>query len=153
MKYCITDENEILINRLLDDNNVDNIIHEILIRYNKKTGNTMYLLKLIESIVNDSLENTKKQLREHLTASAFLISQRIMNKDGSYFASMVPVCQALFPEGVDEKDSIAAKQYFNEFLDLCRDKKMFSWENEGDVKWAEDYGYKDYLHMIFDKYI
>lgn len=87
--------------------------------------------------------------------SWMLLFQNEMNKQDvhSYFMIMVSVMKTLYPNGLDESANLVQKKYFKNFIDLCKNKKAFSWDNESDVEWVNCYDYGDYLKMIFENYI
>lgn len=108
-------------------------------------------LRLIKSIANisDTLVNKMAEVSgAYAQAAQWLLFQRKMNvdKEGMYFASMVPVCMAMFPDGTAEGRTLAEKEYFKLFVDLFKDKKQFKWAR--DAEWARTNGYTDYLRMV-----
>ena len=75
------------------------------------------------------------------------------NEVSSYFATMVPVCKTLFPDGYPKNGNLAEREYFNKFISLLKNKKAFDWNDHSDISWAKQYDYYDYLTVIKEKYI
>ena len=71
----------------------------------------------------------------------------------SYFASMVPIMKAMYPEGLSNNESCARIKYFEEFIRLMKDPKVFSLEDKEDVEWARQFDYLDYLMFIHRDYV
>lgn len=111
-------------------------------------ANALRLIKSIASI-SDTLVNKMAEITSSYSQAAhWLMFQREMSvdKEGMYFASMVPVCMAMFPDGTADGKSMADREYFDLFVNLFKDKKQFSWKR--DELWAKNNGYTDYLKMV-----
>ena len=68
------------------------------------------------------------------------------DKEGYFFASMLPVVMVLFPNGNCTGGTPAEKEYFELFLEQFRNPKIFTWKKDG--KWAKDFGYDKYLRLV-----
>lgn len=156
MKEYISELNRSKMNDLLKDSNVDLIIKTMINEYTKDSiYNAQSLISYINSIVSNIIMKTSNDVRDLKQASWMLIFQNEMNKKDvhSYFATMVSVMKILYPNGLDESANLAQKKYFKNFINLCKDKKAFSWDNKSDIEWANHYNYTDYLKMIFKNYV
>ncbi len=154
-KY-ISAENEKKINELLNDSNVDLIVRYMINKYTENSvSRTQDMIEFINDLTSNIIKYNSIQIQALNQASWMLMFQNEMNEKDvqTYFATMVPVCKTLFPNGELENENLAQKKYFNKFLELFRNKKAFSWNKESDVEWAMQYDYYDYLQMIWDKYI
>ncbi len=152
----ISEENKSKMNDLLKDDNVALIIKTMIHEYVKKSVYVgQDLIRYINEIVTDIIVKNEKDIANLKEASWMLLFQNEMNKQDvhSYFATMVPVMKTLYPDGLDESVNLAQQKYFKNFIDLCKNKKAFSWDNKSDVMWANCYDYSDYLEMIFKNYI
>jgi hypothetical protein len=104
---------------------------------------------LIPEIAELELIAERKVAEGFGNAAFWLIVQQELKIDkdpSSYFASMVPVCMALFPKGTAKGRSDIEKRYFDCFRQLFSDKKIFSWEKNGE--WAVSNGYANYLKLV-----
>lgn len=156
MKEYISEQNRLKMDHLLMDNNVDLIIKTMIKEYTQKSiYNAQNLITYMNDIISNILNIVNNDVNQLTLAGQMLILQKEMNKSDvhTYFATLVPVMKTLYPDGLDDNASLAQKNYFNEFIDLYKNKKVFSWDNKNDVDWANHYKYTDYLKMIFDKYI
>lgn len=156
MKEYISEINKSKINDLLKDENIDLIMKTMIHEYSKDSiERALNLISYVNLLVDNIIKNSSNQINELTQAGNLLIFQMGMNKSdiNTYFASMVPIMKVLYPNGLDDNASLVQKDYFKQFIKLCKNKKAFSWNKESDVEWAKCYGYDEYLHMIFKKYI
>jgi len=156
MNKYISDENEQKINDLLNDKNAEFIMKTMISKYSANSlENAQNLSLYINDIVSNIIKITSKNIQDLNQAAWMLMFQREMDiKDiHTYFATIVPVCKTLFPNGEPINGNLSQKEYFNKFLALFANKKAFSWNKESDVEWAMQYDYYDYLQMIWDNYI
>lgn len=109
------------------------------------------LIRSIDRLAYKMMELQQKETSSALHAAFMVIAQRAFNKKDykTYFASMVPICKALFPSGTAEGESLAHQKYFDEFVKLLQDPKAF--DIKRDKSWTEQYGYLDYLMLVMKK--
>ena len=156
MKKQISIENERKINELLNDNDAEILVKHIINEYtNNSLEHAQDLLHYINDIVANVINITSSQIRNLSQAAHLMIFQTQMNETDvrTYFATMLPIVKTLFPDGYPVNGNLAQKEYFDKFLNLCKNKKAFSWNKESDVDWLMQYDYYDYLEMIWSKYI
>lgn len=111
--------------------------------------NCRTLLNLILTISDKAIRLMSKEVSIKSQAIFMLLlesSMDVKRNEFTYFASMVPVCMAHFPEGNAKGYSEAEQNYFSLFCKLLRDKKAFSWSEDRD--WADIYGYTEYLKLV-----
>lgn len=152
----ISEENKSKMNDLLKDDNIGLIMRTMIHEYVKKSVYVgQDLIRYINEIVTDIIVKNENDIADLKGASWMLLFQNEMNKQDvhSYFATMVPVMKTLYPDGLDNSANLAQKKYFKNFIDLCKNKKAFSWDNKSDVEWSDQYEYTNYLKMIFKNYI
>ncbi len=137
-----------LLDEVLEWKNVDEAILYLIKNYGKEFANAKLLLGTITDIVDTAIGKISEIASQQSQASYMLMLQREMepDKSGTFFASMVPVCIARFPNGNSEGCCKAERDYFDLFLTLFRDKKQFSWER--DETWANTFGYTSYLRLV-----
>lgn len=117
--------------------------------------NCQHLVDAIPNIVNQQIRFYSSQITDYRVAANWLIVGRSMDKKDkhSYFASMVPIMKAMYPEGLYGNESCARIKYFEEFIGLMKDPEVFSLNNKEDVEWARQFGYLDYLIFINRNYV
>ena len=117
--------------------------------------NCQHLVEAIPSIVNQQIRFYTNQITDYRVAANWLIVGKSMDKKDkpSYFASMVPIMKAMYPEGLSSSESCARIKYFEEFIELMKDPKVFSLDNKDDIEWARSFDYLDYLMFIHRNYV
>lgn len=134
---------------LLGSDNSALVVETIVKLYAKQSvENARSMLGLIQGLSDIALKQINSKAIEYKEAAFWLINQRAIADEAqaTCFASMVPVCKAMFPDGYPTNGSKAETLYFEKFLSLFRNKKAFSWDR--DKGWADTYGYTDYLMLI-----
>ena len=117
--------------------------------------NCQHLIDAIPNIVNQQITFYANQIVHYRQAANWLIVGKSMDKKDkhSYFASMVPIMKTMYPEGLSDSESYARIKYFEEFIELIKDPKVFSLNNKEDVEWARQFDYLDYLVFINREYV
>lgn len=121
----------------------------------QSSDNCQHLVELIPQIAGQQIRFYSNQIIDYRQASNWLIIGRSMDKKDkhSYFASMVPIMKTMYPEGLSKNESLARIKYFEEFIELMNDPKVFSLDNEEDRDWAGQFGYLGYLEDMYNKYL
>lgn len=138
-----------LLDEILKWDDVEEAIDYLMSEYGKKdVYNVMHLIGQIGDLASTALEQKQKIANKYAEAAHWLMAQREMepDKSGQFFASMLPVCQIMFPNGNAEGHTKTEKRYFQMFLDAFSDKKQFSWER--DRVWADHFNYTAYLQLV-----
>lgn len=120
----------------------------------KSANHAKHFIEIISDVSSKQMFHYIKYGNKQAEAARWLIIQKSMKKekhDITYFASMLPVCIALFPDGRENAYSDAMKIYFDEFVAMLLDKKIFSFDSNSDCVWAKNFGYYDYLKKIYDE--
>lgn len=117
--------------------------------------NCQHLVDAIPNIVNQQIRFYSNRTTDYRQAANWLIAGKSMDKKDkhSYFASMVPIMKAMYPKGLNSNESLARIKYFEEFIELMKDPKVFSLSNREDVEWARQFDYLDYLVLMYTKYV
>lgn len=117
--------------------------------------NCQHLVDAIPNIVNQQIRFYVNQVTDYRQAANWLIVGRSMDKEDrrSYFASMVPIMKAMYPEGLSDNESCARIKYFEEFIGLMKDPRVFSLNNREDIEWARSFDYLEYLMFIYRNYV
>lgn len=121
----------------------------------RSAENCQHLVDVIPNIVNQQIRLYVNQITNYRHAANWLIVGKSMDKKDkhSYFASMVPIMKAMYPEGLSKNESLARIEYFEEFIGLMKDPKVFSLNNKEDIEWAKQFDYLDYLMFIYRNYV
>lgn len=121
----------------------------------QSSDNCQHLVELIPRIVDQQIRVYSEQILDYRQAANWLIVGRSMDKKDrhSYFASMVPIMKAMYPEGLSKNESLARIEYFEEFIGLMKDPKVFSLNSKEDIEWAKQFDYLDYLMFIYRDYV
>lgn len=121
----------------------------------QSSNNCQHLVELIPQIVGQQIRFYSDQIIDYRQAANWLIIGQSMDKKDkhSYFASMVPIMKAMYPEGLNKNESLARIEYFEEFIGLMKDPKVFSLNNKEDIEWAKQFDYLDYLMFIYRNYV
>lgn len=138
-----------LLDEILRWDDAEEAIDYLLYEYGKKdVQNAKHLIGEIGDIASTALEQKQEAVNKYAEAAHWLMAQRDMKPDktGQFFASMLPVCIAMFPNGNAEGHRTTEKRYFQQFLDAFSDKAQFSWDR--DRIWADHLNYTDYLQLV-----
>lgn len=141
-----------IVNRVDSKEFMDKLIAFYCLR---SAENCQHLVDTIPNIVNQQIRFYSNQITEYRQAANWLIVGKSMDKKDkpSYFASMVPIMKAMYPEGLSSNESCARIKYFEEFIELMKDPKVFSLDSKEDVEWAISFDYLDYLMFIYRNYV
>ena len=141
-----------IVNRVDSKDFMDKLISFYCLR---SAENCQHLVDAIPNIVNQQIRFYVNQITDYRHAANWLIVGKSMDKKDkhSYFASMVPIMKIMYPKGLSTNESCARIKYFEEFIDLLKDPKVFSLDNKEDVEWARQFDYLDYLVLMYTKYV
>lgn len=117
--------------------------------------NCQHLVDTIPNIVNQQIRSYCTQITDYRQAANWLIVGKSMHRKDkhSYFASMVPIMKTMYPNGLSNNESCARIKYFEEFIDLLKDPKVFSLDSKDDIEWARQFDYLDYLVLMYTKHV
>lgn len=145
-----------LIQNIVDRKDSKEFIDKLIAFYCLQSAeNCQHLIDTIPNIVNQQIRFYFNQITDYRQAANWLIVGKSMDKKDkhSYFASMVPIMKTMYPEGLSGNESYARIKYFEEFIDLMKDPKVFSLDNKEDIEWARQFDYLDYLVLMYTKYV
>ena len=149
-----TNDEKRIINEIMNSPSKEKLVMELMRIYaSESVENARQLLNHSKNIVDIIIKKMLEENTKTRNAAYMLMCQPYMEADkSSMFASMVPVCMVMFPNGVKEdQSSFAGMDYFEKFLSLLADKKVFSMKDKDDANWARCFGYEDYLNLVIDK--
>lgn len=145
-----------LIQEIVDREDNKDFMYKLISFYClQSSNNCQHLIELIPQITSQQIRFYSEQITDYRQAANWLIIGRSMDKKDkhSYFASMVPIMKAMYPEGLSKNESLARIEYFEEFISLMKDPKVFSLNNKEDIEWAKQFDYLDYLMFIYRNYV
>ncbi len=145
-----------LIQNIVDRQDSKEFMDKLIALYCLQSAeNCQHLIDTIPNIVNQQITFYANQIVDYRQAANWLIVGKSMDRKDkhSYFASMVPIIKTMYPEGLNTNESLARIKYFEEFIELMKDPKVFSLDNEEDIEWARSFDYLDYLMFIYRNYV
>lgn len=152
----LTSEQYNIITSELSKDSASEFVHTLINAYSSTVAKTTELLEYIPSIAQKQLKIKQAQVNEYAFGTDLLIADRYTHP-GKYtkkdtkmrFCSLYYVCKAHFKQGNAEKDSIAGKAFFNEFVDMLRNKAGFDYTDEDDWNWVKSIsGGEDWLELV-----
>lgn len=145
-----------LIQNIVDREDSKDFMDKLIAFYCSRCAeNCQHLVDAIPNIVNQQIRFYSNQIADYRVAANWLIVGKSMNRKDkhSYFASMVPIMKTMYAEGLSKNESCARIKYFEEFIELMKDPKVFSLNNKEDVEWARQFDYLNYLMFIYRNYV
>lgn len=127
--------------------NASEFVEFLITSYASNTERVGGLLSLIPKLAEKQLDISRERIYEYSTACDLLIGEHyrypIPNRKSKSkkeynpdFTTLFYVCKAKFPLGNCEKGSIADKAFFNEFIEVVKNKVGFDYESEDDWDWV-----------------
>lgn len=144
-----------IVDQLMTRDNADEILKYAIKSYSDATS-SYDSMKTIVHMLEPMLDSIESDTRKYQAAAKWSIATQAMDADKDpvgYFAAMVPVVMALFPDGINGEASGASQWYFGTFLGLLADPKVFDFDSKEDMSWAESFKYKEYLIKMKDRYL
>ena len=145
-----------LIQNIVDREDSKDFMDKLIAFYCSRCAeNCQHLVDAIPNIVNQQIRFYSNQIADYRVAANWLIVGKSMNRKDkhSYFASMVPIMKTMYAKGLSKNESCARIKYFEEFIELMKDPKVFSLNNKEDVEWARQFDYLNYLMFIYRNYV
>lgn len=138
--------------KLLQSEYAGDLVRYMMIQYaDRSLTNAQELLAFSNKLVSDIIEKSCNRIQELNQATSMLVFQKWVEKNDPsnrdvLFSIMLPVCKAMFPDGYVKGDALSKHEYFEMFLKLMSDKKVF--DKEKDAKWLETWGYTEYIEKV-----
>lgn len=132
-----------IIKEQLSKDNASEFVKEMLALYANTTDRTRELLSYIPQIADKQLQMKQDRINQYSLATDFIIADRYSHP-GKYtkkdlhgkFCTLFFTCKAHFVIGNADRGSIAGKAFFNEFVDMLKEKKEFDYTDKDDWKWV-----------------
>lgn len=150
-----------IIKEQLSKETASEFVREIINSYASTVNKTSELLSYIPQLANKQLQMKQEKINQYSWATDILIADRYSHP-GKYtkkdirerFCTLFYTCKAHFSTGNADRHSIAEKSFFNEFIDMLKEKKEFDYTNENDWEWIYSIaGGADWLESVIKQNI
>ena len=150
-----------IIKEQLSKETASEFVRAILISYADTVDKTGELLSYIPKIADKQLQMKQEKIIQYSWATDLIIADRYSHpgkytKNDSHgrFCTLFYTCKAQFPIGNADKDGIAGKSFFNEHVDMLKEKKEFDYTNKDDWDWIYSIaGGADWLESVIKQNI
>lgn len=112
-------------------------------QYANTEDNISDLLQYIPKLAERQLQIKQKRINQYSWATDLLIGDRYNNprtykksRENGRFCMLLYVCQAHFKNGNAKHDSISGKAFFDELIQMLKDKKVFDYTKTKDWDWV-----------------
>lgn len=150
-----------IIKEQLSKETASEFVRTMLMLYTDTVDKTSELLNYIPQIADKQLRMKQEKINQYSWATDLIIGDRYSHP-GKYtktdsngrFCTLFYTCKVHFPLGNADKDSIAGKAFFNEFVDMLKEKKAFNYSDENDWDWIySTAGGADWLESVINQNI
>lgn len=144
-----------LIRDIVQRDNAKEIVEQLLFAYGSSVENINHLLGLIPAMAKAQLEYKQVKINQYAFAADLLIADRdannrIKNKKEYLFPVMLHTCRVHFEHGNAEMQSESCKKFFDDFVEIIREKnpKVFDYTNPEKWEWLRMIGAADYMESV-----
>lgn len=150
-----------IIKEQLSKETASEFVKVMLNEYANTVDKTSELLGYIPKIAEKQLQMKQEKITQYSCATDLMIGDRYSHP-GKYtkndahgrFCVLFYTCQVHFPFGNAEKDSIAGKAFFDEFVDMLKTKMAFDYTKYEDWEWVYSIaGGADWLENVIKQNI
>ena len=135
-----------IINEQLQQENAHEFIEKIIMCYATVMERISELLSLIPKIADKQLKIKQERIQDYAWAYDLLLGERyrypipkrkskIKKEYNSDFPTLLYGCKAHFPNGNCNGGSQADKEFFEEFIEIVRNRIDFDYESKDDWEW------------------
>lgn len=150
-----------IIKEQLSKETASEFVRTILSSYADTVDKTSELLNYIPKIADKQLRFTQEKIIQYSWATNLIIADRYLhpgkytkNDSNGKFCTLFYTCKAHFPVGNADKNSVAEKSFFNEFVDMLKNKTEFNYTNVDDWNWIySSAGGADWLESVIKQNI
>ena len=150
-----------IIEEQLSKDNATEFVKVLIKQYANSVETVGELLNYIPKLAERQLNMKQKRINQYSWGMDLMIGDRF-NHPGKYkrddihgkFVTLLYTCKAHFINGNVDHGSVAGKAFFNEFVELLKDKKEFDYTNEKDWEWIyTTAGGADWLESVIKQNI
>lgn len=150
-----------IIGQQLSKENASEFVRTLIGKYASSVEKTSELLEYIPKLAEKQLRIKQSLLNQYSWGMDMMIADRHSHpgkykKDDAHmrFCTLYYVCKTHFLNGNAEHDSIAGKDFFNEFVEIIKEKKEFNYTNEKDWEWIySTAGGADWLESVIKQHV
>ncbi len=154
-------EQEIIINEQLSKETSSEFVKTLINRYANTVENVSELLGYIPTLAEKQLKMKQSYINQYSCGMDLMIADRYTHpckykKDEAHmrFCTLYYVCKAHFKNGNAEHDGVACKTFFNEFVEMLKEKKGFDYTDDKDWDWIYSVaGGAEWLEGVIKYYI
>lgn len=122
--------------------NASEFVKVLLMKYGSTIETIGELLDYISKLAEKQLEIKQKMINQYSWGMDLMIGDRYTHP-GKYkksdahnkFVMLLYTCKAHFVSGNTEHSSVSGKAFFDEFVEMLKDKKEFDYTSEKDWEW------------------
>ena len=145
-----------IIEEQLSKETAKEFVKSLLAKYADDIENISDLLSYIPKLAEKQLNIKQKQINQYSWAADMMIGDRYMhpykykkNESNNRFCMLLYTCKAHFKNGNAEHSSVAGKTFFDEFIEMLKNKTEFNYENDEDWEWIySTAGCADWLESV-----
>lgn len=150
-----------LIEEELSKESASEFVKTMLSKYANTVEKTSELLNYIPKLAENQLQIKQQRLIQYSSATDMLIVDRHIHppkysKDEARtkFCILFYTCKAHFPLANADRDSIAGREFFNEFVSMLKERTEFDYTSEDDWNWIySTAGGADWLESVIVQHI
>lgn len=150
-----------LIEEELSKESASEFVKTMLSKYANTVEKTSELLNYIPKLADNQLQIKQKHLIQYSFATDMMIADRhthppkYSKKDERMkFCTLFYTCKAHFPLANADKDSIAGRAFFDEFVCMLKDRTEFDYTSEDEWNWIySTAGGADWLESVIIQHI
>lgn len=131
-----------IIKEELSKDTASEFVRVMLSSYANTIDKTSELLNYIPKIADRQLKFKQEKINQYSWSTDLLISDQYLhpnkyekNELNTRFCTLFYTCKAHFFMGNAENESVAGKTFFDEFVDMLKNKKGFNYTDEKDWNW------------------
>lgn len=150
-----------IIEEQLTKENASEFVKILITKYGNTVETIAELLNYIPKLAEKQLEIKQKRINKYSWGMDLMIGDRYMHP-GKYkkndahgrFVTLLYVCKSHFISGNTEHSSKAGKAFFDEFVEMLKEKEEFDYNNEKDWEWIyTTAGGADWLESVIKQNI
>ena len=150
-----------IIDEQLSKENSTEFVKTLLVKYGNSVETIGELLSYIPKLAEKQLSIKQKRITQYSWGMDLMIGDRYTHP-GKYkkndtherFVTLLYTCKAHFVNGNAEHDSVAGKAFFNEFVEMLKERKEFDYTSEKDWEWIyTTAGSADWLESVIKQNI
>lgn len=150
-----------IIDEQLSKENASEFVKTLLVKYGNSVETISELLSYIPKLAEKQLTIKQKRITQYSWGMDLMIGDRYTHpgkykKDDVHgrFVTLLYTCKAHFVNSNAEHDSVAGKAFFNEFVEMLKEKKEFDYTSEKDWEWIyTTAGGADWLESVIKQNI